>query len=72
MDQGHHIPPKDRPSLAELKGGQPEGRVQHCPACGRRLFYVMQTWTNKDGTIRRQRKCSMCGHVVNSSETFDE
>ncbi|NQT12906.1 MAG: transposase [Planctomycetes bacterium] len=63
-------------SLQELKaeaestpGG---GKVRTCPGCGKRLFYVTTTWENKDGTIRRLRKCSACGHVANSSEVFDE
>jgi len=73
-DQGN-AEQKPRRSLAELAaeaGRQPgDVRVRMCPECGRRLFYVQRTWTLRDGTIRRARACSACGHVANSSEVFD-
>jgi hypothetical protein len=61
-----------RPTLADLQGAPaPDGRVRRCPACRRRLFYVVRTWTLRDGTIRRLRKCAACGHPASSSERFD-
>jgi hypothetical protein len=65
------VPPERRPSLGELRGDGHVPRVRVCPACGRRLFLVTNTWRLADGTIRRLRKCSMCGHAANSSEVFD-
>ena len=67
-------PPEDRKSLAELAseaGRQPSGRVPECPHCHRRLFYVVSTWHLADGTTRRLRRCTACGHVLTSSEVFD-
>lgn len=59
--------------MADLSGQESGGgKVRKCPACKRRLFYVVSTWQNADGTIRRLRKCSICGHALNSSEVFDE
>ena len=70
-DQGR-TPPEDRPSLNELAGRKPGGgKVPVCPACGKRLFYVVSTWHLADGTTRRLRKCSACGHAANSKEVFD-
>lgn len=78
-DPGNTLPPPDdkkAKSLQEMaaEGGSDPGggKVRMCPGCKRRLFYVVSTWTNADGTIRRLRKCSICGHAVNSSEVFDE
>jgi DNA-directed RNA polymerase subunit RPC12/RpoP len=74
MTEGNTLPPpQDRPTMAELAGRDPGGgKVRRCPACNRRLFYVVSTWNLANGTIRRLRKCSICGHAVNSSEVFDE
>jgi DNA-directed RNA polymerase subunit M/transcription elongation factor TFIIS len=69
-------PRRELKSLAQFAkeaGRQPgEGKVPKCPACGKRLFYVTSTWHLADGTIRRLRKCSACGHAMNSTEVFDE
>lgn len=69
-------PPDQRPSLQQLKGddGPGTGSVRVCPNCGKRLFLVTSTWHLQDGTTRRLRKCSACGHCVNSTvtEKFDE
>jgi len=35
--------------------------IRKCDKCGARME-VTNTWTNKDGTIRRVRKCPKCGH----------
>jgi DNA-directed RNA polymerase subunit M/transcription elongation factor TFIIS len=63
--------PREWPTLDELKG-EPAGggRVRHCPKCRKRLFYVTNTWTLADGTIRRLRKCWACGHTLDSRESF--
>jgi len=63
-------PPEDRPTLGELAGEPAAGKVRACPGCGKRLFYVVSTWHLRDGTTRRLRRCSSCGHVADSSETF--
>jgi len=67
-------PFQERKSLAEIAkaaGNQPGGKVRVCPNCGKRLFLVTNIWHLADGTIRRQRKCSLCGHAANSSEVYD-
>jgi len=69
--------PKKRKTLAEMAaeaGGNPGGgKVRMCPACGKRLFKVKQTWYLIDGTKRRGYACAACGHVDTSSvtEVFD-
>ncbi len=66
-------PPDDRPTMGELAGKKiEEGKVRRCPDCHRRLFYVTNTWTLADGTIRRLRKCSACGYVIDSREVYDK
>ena len=56
---------------AEAEKDPGGGKVRMCPACGKRLFLVENTWHLADGTIRRQRKCAACGHAANSSEVYD-
>ena len=34
-----------------------------CPACSSPRIRVQECYTRKDGTIRRQRLCKVCGHV---------
>jgi len=75
-DQDPQHPKETRyKSLADMAadaGRKPSGKVPICPECGRRLFYVISTWHLADGSTRRLRKCSACGHAINSTEVFDE
>ena len=64
------VKPEDRPSLSELAGARTQGLA--CPECGCLDFRVATTWRNRDGTIRRQRKCRHCGYGVNTSERVEE
>ncbi len=58
--------------MADASNPDPGGKkVRMCLSCGRRLFYVVDTWPKADGTIRRRLKCSFCGHVKKSSENYD-
>jgi transcriptional regulator NrdR family protein len=42
-----------------------------CPECSSDKLSVIETRTNKSGSIRRRRKCCACGDIFRTKERID-